>query len=393
LGPKVKMYKSPLGAGCNFLYKTGMPNQSTHLRSVISKPRHRTRTIAVGGVDIGGQAPVRIQSMTNTDTRNAQATLGQIQTLASAGCEMVRLAVPDQRAAEILPQILDASPVPLIADIHFDYRLALAAIETGIHGLRINPGNIGSLERIHRVVDAAAAGNIPLRIGVNSGSVEKNILKRFGGPTPQALVESALTHVRLLEDRGFRQYKISLKSSSVAHTLAAYRLLADKTDCPLHIGITEAGTLLRGTIKSSLGIGLLLAEGLGDTLRVSLTADPVEEVLVAWEILRAMGLRARGPELISCPTCGRTEIDLFSLARQVEDLLRPIQEVFTVAVMGCAVNGPGEAKEADIGLAGGHGSGVIFQKGRVVRRVDHGDEILPAFKEELDTFLAQLRAQ
>lgn len=370
-----------------------MPNQSTYPFHAISKPRHPTRTINLGGLDLGGQAPIRIQSMTNTDTRNPQATLDQIQSLASAGCEIVRLAVPDQRAADALPQILGASPVPLIADIHFDYRLALAAIEAGIHGLRINPGNIGSTERINRVVDAASASNIPIRIGVNSGSVEKNILKRCGGPTPQALVESALTHVRLLEDRGFDQYKISLKSSSVAHTLAAYRLLADTTDCPLHIGITEAGTLLRGSIKSSLGIGLLLAQGLGDTLRVSLTADPVEEILVAWEILRALGLRARGPELISCPTCGRTEIDLFSLARQVEDLLRPIQEVFTVAVMGCAVNGPGEAKEADIGLAGGHGSGVIFQKGRVVRRVQHEDEILPAFKEELDTFLAHLRAK
>ncbi len=319
--------------------------------------------------------------------------MDQIHRLADAGCEIVRLAVPDQTAAGALPAILADSPVPLVADIHFDYRLALAAVESGMHGLRINPGNIGSSPRINRVVDAARTNRVPIRIGVNSGSVEKSILQRFGGPTPQALVQSALHHVRLLEGRGFTEYKISLKSSSVAHTLAAYRLLAEQTDCPLHIGITEAGTLLRGTVKSSLGIGLLLAEGLGDTLRVSLTADPVDEVLVAWEILRGLGLRSRGPELISCPTCGRTEIDLFSLARQVEDLLRPVPEVFTVAVMGCAVNGPGEAKEADIGLAGGRGSGVIFKKGRVVRRLQTEDEIMPAFKAELAAFLDQLRGK
>ena len=370
----------------------GMAYQCTHNGTALTLPRHRTRSIYLGGLSIGGHAPIRIQSMTNTDTRDAKATLAQVQSLAQAGCEIVRLAIPDHTAARALPDILAASPVPLIADIHFDYRLALAAGEAGIHGLRINPGNIGSRERINQVVDMAQANNIPIRIGVNSGSVDKSVLQRFGGPTPQALVESALRHVRLLEDRGFAEFKISLKSSSVTHTLSAYRLLAQKTDCPLHIGITEAGTMLRGTVKSSLGIGLLLAQGLGDTLRVSLTADPVDEVLVAWEILRSLGLRARGPELISCPTCGRTEIDLFTLTRGVEDLLRPIQEVFTVAVMGCAVNGPGEAKEADIGLAGGRGSGVIFKKGRVVRRLRREDEILPAFQEELTAFVDQLRA-
>ena len=369
----------------------GMPHQSPETAFTLSKPRHHTRTIYLGGLSIGGSAPIRIQSMTNTDTRDAQATLHQIHRLAQAGCEIVRLAVPDQTAAEALPSLVAASPVPLVADIHFDYRLALAAVQAGIHGLRINPGNIGSRHRINQVVDAAKANTVPIRIGVNSGSVEKSIVQRFGGPTPEAMVESALHHCRLLENRAFYDLKISLKSSSVGHTLAAYRLLAQKTDCPLHIGITEAGTLLRGTVKSSLGIGLLLAEGLGDTLRVSLTADPIEEVLVAWEILRGLGLRARSPNLISCPTCGRTEIDLFKLARQVEDLLRPIPEVFTVAVMGCAVNGPGEAKEADIGLAGGKGSGVIFKKGRVVRRIQREEEILPAFKEELDAFVAQLR--
>ncbi|MDZ7762582.1 MAG: flavodoxin-dependent (E)-4-hydroxy-3-methylbut-2-enyl-diphosphate synthase [Desulfovermiculus sp.] len=368
-----------------------MPDQSPETPFSLTKPRHLTRTIQLGGLSIGGTAPIRIQSMTNTDTRDAQATLDQIHRLAQAGCEIVRLAVPDQTAAETLPSLVVASPVPLVADIHFDYRLALVAVQAGTHGLRINPGNIGSRRRINQVVDAARANAVPIRIGVNSGSVEKSILQRFGGPSPEAMVESALHHCRLLEDRGFYDLKISLKSSSVGHTLAAYRLLAQKTDCPLHIGITEAGTLLRGTIKSSLGIGLLLAEGLGDTLRVSLTADPVEEVLVAWEILRGLGLRARGPDLISCPTCGRTEIDLFTLARQVENLLRPIPEVFTVAVMGCAVNGPGEAKEADIGLAGGKGSGVIFKKGRVVRRIQREEQILPAFKEELDTLVTQLR--
>ncbi|WP_051564119.1 flavodoxin-dependent (E)-4-hydroxy-3-methylbut-2-enyl-diphosphate synthase [Desulfovermiculus halophilus] len=370
-----------------------MSSRNTQSTQALSSPRHPTRTIHLGGLSVGGDAPVRIQSMTNTDTRDPPATMDQIHRLADAGCEIVRLAVPDQTAAGALPAILADSPVPLVADIHFDYRLALAAVESGMHGLRINPGNIGSSPRINRVVDAARTNRVPIRIGVNSGSVEKSILQRFGGPTPQALVQSALHHVRLLEGRGFTEYKISLKSSSVAHTLAAYRLLAEQTDCPLHIGITEAGTLLRGTVKSSLGIGLLLAEGLGDTLRVSLTADPVDEVLVAWEILRGLGLRSRGPELISCPTCGRTEIDLFSLARQVEDLLRPVPEVFTVAVMGCAVNGPGEAKEADIGLAGGRGSGVIFKKGRVVRRLQTEDEIMPAFKAELAAFLDQLRGK
>lgn len=369
-----------------------MPHQSPETAFSLTKTRHLTRTIHLGGLSIGGIAPIRIQSMTNTDTRDAQATLHQIHRLAQAGCEIVRLAVPDQTAAKSLPSLVTASPVPLVADIHFDYRLALAAVQAGVHGLRINPGNIGSRRRINQVVDAAKANTVPIRIGVNSGSVEKSIVQRFGGPTPEAMVESALHHCRLLEERAFYDLKISLKSSSVGHTLAAYRLLAQKTDCPLHIGITEAGTLLRGTVKSSLGIGLLLAEGLGDTLRVSLTADPIEEVLVAWEILRGLGLRARSPDLISCPTCGRTEIDLFKLARQVEDLLRPIPEVFTVAVMGCAVNGPGEAKEADIGLAGGKGSGVIFKKGRVVRRIQREDEILPAFKEELDAFVAQLRS-
>lgn len=368
-----------------------MCTQTTPENSALIKARHQTRQIHLGTVSVGGDAPIRIQSMTNTDTRDAQATAEQIQSLAQAGCEIVRVAVPDEQAIAALPQIIAASSVPLIADIHFDYRLALNAIQAGIHGLRINPGNIGCTERSNRVIDTAKANAVPLRIGVNSGSLEKTLLHKHGGPTPQAMVDSALGHIRLLQDRGFHAYKISLKSSSVAHTLKAYHLLAEHTDCPLHIGITEAGTLLRGTVKSSVGIGLLLAQGLGDTLRVSLTADPVQEVLVAWEILRNLGLRARGPEIVSCPTCGRTEIDLMSLAREVEDLLRPVPEVFTVAVMGCAVNGPGEAKEADIGLAGGPGNGVIFKKGQVVRRVPNEDQLLPAFRDELTAFLHELR--
>jgi (E)-4-hydroxy-3-methylbut-2-enyl-diphosphate synthase len=329
--------------------------------------------------------------MTNTDTRDERATVAQIAQLEEAGCEIVRLAVPDEEAASRLQGIKRDSRVPLVADIHFNHKLALAAVEAGLDGLRINPGNIGSRECISQVVEAAKDRNIPIRIGVNSGSVEKHLLERFGGPTPQAMVESALGHVHLLEERGFDQIKISLKSSSVLDTLAAYRLLSQEVDYPLHIGITEAGTLLRGTVKSSLGLGILLWEGLGDTLRVSLTGDPVDEVLVAWEILRSLALRRRGPEIISCPTCGRTEIDLIHLARAVEKHLRPVTEVFTVAVMGCPVNGPGEAREADIGIAGGRDSAVVFRKGQVVRTIKGNASILPEFMKELDLFVESCR--
>jgi (E)-4-hydroxy-3-methylbut-2-enyl-diphosphate synthase len=329
--------------------------------------------------------------MTNTDTRDASSTVAQIAQLAEAGCEIVRLAVPDEEAASRLYEIKRASRVPLVADIHFNHKLALAAVDAGLDGLRINPGNIGSRECISQVVEAARDRNIPIRIGVNSGSVEKHLLERFGGPTPQAMVESALGHVHLLEERGFDQIKISLKSSSVLDTMTAYRLLSQEVDYPLHIGITEAGTLLRGTVKSSLGLGILLWEGLGDTLRVSLTGDPVDEVLVAWEILRSLGLRRRGPEIISCPTCGRTEIDLIHLAREVEKHLRPVTEVFTVAVMGCPVNGPGEAREADIGLAGGRDSAVVFRKGQVIRTIKGNASILSEFMKELDLFVESCR--
>ncbi len=353
------------------------------------KPRRKTKALCLGNVPIGGDGPIAVQSMANTDTRDVDATLAQIEALAEAGCEIVRLAVPDERAARALKAIRERSPVPLVADIHFKHRLAILALESGVEGLRINPGNIGGPDKVDRVVDAAKAFGAIIRIGVNSGSVEKGLLKKYGGPSPEAMVESALGHVVLLERRGFDQIKISLKSSSVLGTIAAYSLLAGKCDYPFHIGVTEAGTLLRGAIKSSVGLGILLNEGIGDTLRVSLTGDPVKEVGVAFEILRSLGLRARGPEIISCPTCGRTEIDLITLAREVEKYLRPVTEVFTVAVMGCVVNGPGEAREADIGIAGGRDLGIIFRKGKVVRKVKGNENLLPAFVQELDVFLRE----
>lgn len=354
--------------------------------------RHPTRAISLAAVPMGGQHPIRVQSMTNTDTRDADATIAQINSLAAAGCEFVRLAVPDQAAAAALPRIQAASPVPLIADIHFDHRLALKALEAGLPGLRINPGNIGSRENVDRVVDAAKAHSACIRIGVNGGSLEKKLLQRYGGASPEAMVESALGHASLLEQRGFSNFKISLKSSSVPRTVAAYRLLASRLDCPLHIGITEAGTLLRGAVKSGVGLGILLWEGLGDTLRVSLTADPVLEVRAAWEILRSLGLRQRGPEIISCPTCGRTEIDLRELAEKVEQSLDGVTEVFTVAVMGCVVNGPGEAREADIGVAGGRDCGLIFRQGQILRKVHGRHALLSEFLRELEIFLAQRRS-
>ncbi|SKA76587.1 flavodoxin-dependent (E)-4-hydroxy-3-methylbut-2-enyl-diphosphate synthase [Desulfobaculum bizertense] len=354
-------------------------------------PRRKSRVVHVGNVPIGGNNPVVVQSMCNTDTRDVEATCRQIDELAQAGCEIVRLAVLDEDAAKALEPLCRRSPVPLIADIHFDHRLALAAVDAGISALRINPGNIGSESAVDAVVKAAKAAQLPIRIGVNSGSVEKALLKKFGGPSPEAMVESALGHVRLLEERDFYDTKISLKSSSVLNTIAAYRLLATRCDYPLHIGVTEAGTLTRGTVKSSVGLGILLAGGIGDTMRVSLTADPVEEMGVAWEILRSLGLRARGPEIVSCPTCGRTEIDLVHLAEEVERHLRHVTEVFTVAVMGCVVNGPGEAREADIGIAGGRDLGIIFRKGKVIRKVKGNDNLIPAFLEELDKFLLERR--
>ena len=355
--------------------------------------RKKTRSIRIGGVGIGGGAPVVVQSMTNTDTRDVEATLAQIQRLAAAGCELARLAVLDEDAARAIKAIKDKSPLPLIADIHFDARLAVAALEAGADALRINPGNIGDKAAVDRVVDAAKAHHAVIRVGVNGGSLEKRLLAKYGGPTPQALVDSALGHVRLLEERGFENIKISLKSSSATASIAAYTLLSEACDYPLHIGITEAGTLLRGAVKSAVGLGILLWQGIGDTLRVSLTADPVEEMGVAWEILRSLNLRRRGPEIISCPTCGRTEVDLLRLATKVEERLARETALIKVAVMGCVVNGPGEAREADIGLAGGRGKGVIFRKGQAVRSVDGEAALLAAFMEELDALLENLQAK
>jgi (E)-4-hydroxy-3-methylbut-2-enyl-diphosphate synthase len=362
--------------------------------SIPTPPRRRkTRVIRLGNLLLGGDSPIRVQSMTNTDTRDPVATLGQIEALAEAGCEIIRVAVPDEAAARALPEIKAGSPLPVIADIHFDHRLALAALEAGVDGLRINPGNIGGPDKVAAVVAKAKEHEAPIRIGVNSGSVERHLLDKFGGPTPQAMVESALAHVAMLEEQDFHQIKISLKSSSVPNTIAAYRLLAERVDYPLHIGITEAGTPLRGASKSGVGLGILLWEGLGDTLRVSLTGDPVREMDVAWEILRCLGLRARGPEIVSCPTCGRTEIDLAGLAEAVEERLRRVKTVVKVAVMGCVVNGPGEAREADIGLAGGRDCAVIFRKGQVIRKVRGEGKLLMEFMKELDTVITELETK
>jgi len=332
-------------------------------------PRRKTRSISVGGVVIGGGAPVVVQAMTKTDTRDVRATSAEVRRLERAGAEIVRLAVPDRAAALALRDIRKKVHVPLIADIHFDHRLALAALDAGVDGLRLNPGNIGSREKVREVVRAAAARRAPIRIGVNSGSLEKDILARAGGVTAAAMVESALRHVRLLEDLDFRLIKISLKASDIPRTLEAYRLLAGRVNYPFHAGITEAGRLLAGSVKSAAGLALLLAEGLADTVRVSLTAPPEKEVFVAWQILQSMGVRVRGANFVSCPTCGRCEVDLMTLAARVEKAVLGLRAPLTVAVMGCMVNGPGEAREADIGLACGRGSGVIFRKGKLLRRV------------------------
>lgn len=348
-----------------------------------------TRALHIGSLTLGGGAPVVVQSMTNTDTRDVDATVGQIERLMAAGCEMVRVAVPDEEAARAVWAIRRQVTVPIIADIHFDYTLALASLEAGAHGLRINPGNIGCAEHVDAVVDAAKAHGAFIRIGVNGGSLEKQLLKKHGSATPKAMVESAMSHVAMLENRGFYDTKISLKSSSVLESIAAYRLLAKRCDYPLHIGITEAGGLLRGSVKSAVGLGILLWEGIGDTLRVSLTADPVQEVVVAWEILRALGLRRRGPEIISCPTCGRTEIDLLGLAAEVERRLAAETADIKVAVMGCVVNGPGEAREADLGLAGGRDKGIIFRKGEVIRSERGQEALLAGFMEELNKLLKE----
>ena len=328
-----------------------------------------TKQINVGGVLIGGGAPVTIQSMTNTPTQDAAATLRQIRELAAAGCEIVRVAVPDMEAARAVGKIKESSPIPVVMDIHFDYKLALEAIAAGADKVRINPGNIGGEDKVKAVADACRQRGIPIRIGVNGGSLEKPILARYGKICPEAMVDSAFGHIRLLEKFDFRDICVSLKSSSVPAAMRAYQLMSQQSDYPLHIGVTEAGTVRMGTLKSAVGIGGLLALGIGDTMRVSLSADPVEEVYAAREILKAAGVRREGPELVSCPTCGRTKIDLIALANQVEERLKSVDKPITVAVMGCAVNGPGEAAAADCGIAGGIGEGLLFQKGEIVKKV------------------------
>lgn len=328
-----------------------------------------TKQIHVGGVAVGGGAPVSIQSMTNTRTSDVDATLAQIRALASAGCEIVRVAVPDMEAARAVAKIKEHSPLPVVVDIHFDYKLALEAIAAGADKVRINPGNIGGEDRVKAVADACRQRGIPIRIGVNGGSLEKDLLAKYGRVCPEAMVESAFGHIRLLNKFDFDDICVSLKSSSVPFTMKAYQIMSQESDYPLHIGVTEAGTVKMGTLKSAVGIGGLLALGVGDTMRVSLSADPVEEIYAARDILKAAGIRKDGAELVSCPTCGRTRIDLISMAGEVEERLKAIKKDITVAVMGCIVNGPGEASAADCGIAGGIGEGVLFKKGQIIKKV------------------------
>ena len=342
-----------------------------------------TRQVHVGPVAIGGGAPVSIQSMCNTPTENVDATVAQILRLEQAGCDIVRVAVPTREAAMAIPVIKSRIHIPLVADIHFDYKLALLCIDGGVDKIRINPGNIGSPDRVRAVADGCRERGIPIRVGVNGGSLEKDILRKYGGVTAEALAESALGHVRLLEDCGFRDVCISVKCSHVPVNMAAYRLLHERTDYPLHLGVTEAGTPDMGVLKSAIGIGGLLCQGIGDTLRVSLTADPVEEVLAAKRILQAFGLRRSGPDLIACPTCGRTKYDMLSIAREVERRLEGCTKPITVAVMGCVVNGPGEASAADVGIAGGDGEGLLFAKGKILCKLPQ-DKLVDALMEEID---------
>ena len=343
---------------------------------------YETRMVRVGNLTLGGHNPVWVQSMTNTDTRDAQATLAQIRALAKAGCDIVRVSVYDEDCARAVRTLVDGSPVPLVADIHFNHRLAIAAAENGIHKLRINPGNIGGDDRVKAVATVCREKKIPIRIGVNSGSVEKSILAKYGAPTAEALCESALYHASLLEKFDFTDIVISLKSSSVNTNIKAYERIAERCDYPLHLGVTETGTLRMGIVKSAIGIGSLLQRGIGDTLRVSLTADPAEEIRTGRDILSALGLRG-GVKLVSCPTCGRTRIDLIGLANKVEKALEYVDKDITVAVMGCVVNGPGEAREADLGVTGGKGEGLIFKKGQIIRKVPEA-ELLDALMEEID---------
>lgn len=346
--------------------------------------RKKKRVVDIGGVKIGGDYPIAIQSMCNTDTRNVKATVEQIIELENAGCEIIRVAVPDMAAAEAINDIKKSIHIPLVADIHFDYRIALECMKNGVDKVRINPGNIGDRESVKEVVEMAKERSIPIRIGVNGGSLDKKLLNKYGGVTADALVESAMEHIEILDSLNFYNTVVSIKVSNVPVMLDAYRKFSEISDIPLHIGVTESGTLNSGIIKSSVGIGALLAEGIGDTMRVSLTANPTEEIYAAYSIQQVMGLRKKGAELVSCPTCGRTQIDLIKIADEVEKRLRNINKDIKVAVMGCAVNGPGEAREADIGIAGGNGVGLIFKHGEIIRKVSE-DKIVDELMKEIET--------
>ncbi|MBE5928443.1 MAG: flavodoxin-dependent (E)-4-hydroxy-3-methylbut-2-enyl-diphosphate synthase [Lachnospiraceae bacterium] len=345
--------------------------------------RNGTKVVSVGGLLMGGDNPIRIQSMTNTKTEDVEATVRQIKALTAAGCELIRCTVPTMEAAKALSEIKKQIEIPLVADIHFDYKMAIAAIENGADKIRINPGNIGSAERVKAVVDTAKAYNVPIRVGVNSGSLEKEMIEKYGGVTAEGITESALDKVRMIEDMGYDNLVVSIKSSDVLMSVKAHKLIAEQMNYPVHVGITEAGTITSGNIKSALGIGLILDAGIGNTIRVSLTGDPVEEIYSAKLILKTLGLRRGGVSVVSCPTCGRTNIDIITLANQVEDLVKDIDLDITVAVMGCVVNGPGEAKEADLGIAGGRGEGLLFSKGEIIRKVPE-KELLSALSIEIE---------
>ena len=345
--------------------------------------RNNTKVIDIGGVKIGGDYPIAIQSMCNTKTEDVEATVAQILALEEVGCEIIRVAVPTMEAAQAIKEIKKRIHIPLVADIHFDYKLAIAAIENGVDKIRINPGNIGSIDRVKAVVDVAKAHNVPIRVGVNSGSLEKNIIEKYGRVTAEGIVESALDKVKIIEDLGYDNIVISIKSSDVLMCIKAHELIASQTPYPLHVGITESGTLISGNIKSSVGLGIMLHEGIGNTIRVSLTGDPLEEIKSAKLILRTLGLRKGGIEVVSCPTCGRTCIDLIGLANKVETMVQAYDLDIKVAVMGCVVNGPGEAKEADIGIAGGRGEGLLIKKGEVIKKIPE-DQLLDVLKYELD---------
>ncbi|MDU6249344.1 MAG: flavodoxin-dependent (E)-4-hydroxy-3-methylbut-2-enyl-diphosphate synthase [Paeniclostridium sordellii] len=351
----------------------------------MSYKRRLSKEVSVGSLKIGGNNPISIQSMTNTDTRDAKATIDQIKRLEEVGCDVVRVAVPDMEAAKNIGEIKKNVNIPIIADIHFDYRLALEAIDQGVDGVRINPGNIGSIDRVKMVVNKCREKNLKIRIGVNGGSLEKELLEKYGSATAEALVESAMGHVKILEDLDFHNIVISLKSSDIYKTLDAYELIAKKVDYPLHIGITESGSVKKGTIKSSIGVGALLLKGIGDTIRISLTGDPTEEVIVGKEILRSLDLLNDKIKVISCPTCGRCNIDLISVVNEVEEKINKVDKDITVAIMGCAVNGPGEAKEADIGIAGGKGEGLLFKKGEIIRKID-GDKLVDELLAEIENY-------